>query len=223
VRVFEFYNMNELKLRIRKCIDNFRDVSKFSMLISVFLFLSMLSFGQNTGDFRSKNSGIWQSASNWEVYNSSSWVAASQYPGQTTGTYTTHIQYSHNITISSDGIATNYFSKLIISGKLTLNGGSTTGVNFVINVSEIYVTPWLTPYATIEFNLKSVLWMPQYAIIRVWTGGLTGSCNNNQEIRLGYNSPITFAYCNGAPGYIFTFEELMAGGGTINAIISSSE
>ena len=193
-----------------------------SALIVVCLFISQISFSQSEGDFRSKSGGAWQSAANWEVFSFGSWIDATEYPGQFEGDYSVLIQYGHNITISNAGISTNYFSKLTVSGKLTLNGGSTSGINFIINVSEIYVTPWLSPYATIEFNLKSVLWMPQYAIIRVWTGGLTGSCNNNQEIRLGYNSPITFAHCNGAPGYIFTFEELMAGGGTINAVVSAS-
>lgn len=205
-------------LNIARC----RNRQLILVVCSLLLIITKSSFSQNAGDFRTKNGGEWQNSANWEVFSSGSWVAASQYPGQISGSYTAQIQFGHNITISNAGITTNYFSKLIVTGKLTLNGGSTSSVNFIINVSEIYVTPWLSPYATIEFNLKSTLWMPQYAIIRVWTGGLTGSCNNNQEIRLGYNSPITFAYCNGAPGYIFTFEELMAGGGTINSVVAAS-
>jgi hypothetical protein len=49
----------------------------------------------------------------------------------------------------------------------------------------------------------------------VWLGGLSGDCNNNQKIQIG---TLSFAACNGAPGSMFTFAELMAGGGTLNSV-----
>ncbi len=190
-----------------------------SICTTLFVFAITIVFAQNEGDYQSYQSGAWQTSANWEVYSSGAWVAATNYPGELGGDYTVTILFGHEITISSAGITTQNFTSLVISGKLTLNG-SNSSVDFNINTQSIYITPWLTPYATIEFIDKSALCLPENATIRVWIGGLSGACNNNQEIHIG-DAFNVFAACNGAPGDIFTFEELMAGGGTLNSEISS--
>ena len=203
-----------------KHILNYELALYFKGIIPVLLLLIIInSFAQDEGDYQSYQSGNWQSASNWEVYSSGAWIAAANYPSEVEGEYTVNILYGHEISISSAGISTQNFANLIISGKLILNG-SNSPIDFIINTRSIYVTPWLSPYATIEFINKSALRLPENATIKVWTGGLSGDCNNNLEIYIGYGEN-EFAACNGAPGDIFTFAELMQSGGTLNAEISS--
>lgn len=208
---------------IKKHIDTLVAFSGKCVLILALVCISLLLHAQSEGDYRSYQSGSWQTPANWQVYSSGAWVSATNYPGQSAGNYSATIEYGHNINIGISGITTETFSHLYISGCLTLAGEENNSVNYVINVSEIYVYPSLTPYATIYFVNKCVLWLPQNSVIKVWTGGLSGECNNNHEIRIGPYEYSTFAYCNGAPGNIFTFDELMAGGGTLNAVLSASE
>lgn len=188
----------------------------FMVLISILL---SFAHAQSVGDYRSKVNGNWATASSWETYNGASWDVATTYPGQNSGNYGVTIQTGHNISIPNTGISTAEMGVVTISGTLTLNGGATSAVNFGLNTMQIYITPWLSPAATIMFIDKCNLLLDTDAIIKVWLLGLSGDCNNNQEIKIGGN---TYAVCNGAPGNIFTFAELMAGGGTINAIVSPS-
>lgn len=204
-----------------KIWDSVSFITKCS-LTGLFIYLQLFLFAQTDGDYISYQNGNWETASTWQVYSSGSWITATDYPGQYSGDYIVTIAYGHNITISNAGITTESFNQLVISGCLTLSGENVS-VNFIINAAEIYVTPDLTPYATILFINKCVLWLPQDATVSVWAGGLSGECNNNQEIRIGPDAYSTFAYCNGAPGNIFTFDELMEGGGTLNAEMSASE
>ncbi|HET7732437.1 MAG TPA: hypothetical protein VFK73_01265, partial [Paludibacter sp.] len=168
---------------------------------------------QAIGDYRSSFDGNWAAASSWETYNGILWVPATTYPGQVGGNYSVSIQAANTITIPGTGITTNPMGTVTISGKLVLIGDNAK-VNYNLNTLMVIVTPGLTPYATIEFNNKSALVLPTDAVLQVWAGGLSGACNNNQEIHIG---TIPFANCNGAPGSIFTFAELMAAGGTLNA------
>ena len=138
-----------------------------SICTTLFVFAITIVFAQNEGDYQSYQSGAWQNSANWEVYSSGAWVAATNYPGELGGDYTVTILFGHEITISSAGITTQNFTSLVISGKLTLNG-SNSSVDFNINTQSIYITPWLTPYATIEFIDKSALCLPENATIRVW-------------------------------------------------------
>jgi len=217
---------NQIKYIITKCVNSSLIINLISILIMwsfiiVYIFISMnRSYGQTTGDFRSLNNGNWATASSWETYNGSSWATASTYPGQNAGVYEATILAGDTISIPNTGITTNAMGKVTISGTLILNGGTTADdINFRINTSQIYITPGLTPYASITFLNKSALILPTDAIVRVWTAGLQGECNNHQSINIGSK---VYAVCNGAPGDIFTFAELMAGGGTINSVIIPS-
>lgn len=186
--------------------------TKLLLLIVCLFTIGMLCSAQTIGDFRSASTGEWQTLGTWQTYTSSGWVAATNYPGQNAGSYAVEILAGH--VVSTSGISTEPMGKLTISGTLRLNG-SNANIDFFFNTSHIYITPNLTPAATIYFNNKSNLVLPQDAIIEVWIGGLTAICSNNQRIQIG---ALSFAACNGAPGTMFTFAELMAAGGTLNSV-----
>src|SRR5674476_1238693 len=124
----------------------------------------------------------------------------------------------HTVTIPNTGITTAVMGTVTINGTLTLTGTSSTVVMFTFNTSNIYVTPGLTPMATIYFDTKCQLTLPADAVFRVWAGGLSGPCSNNNRIIIGI---VQYAQCNGAPGDIYTFQELMDSGGTLNAVLTS--
>lgn len=72
------------------------------LLLSLILMLMTFKrlFGQSAGDYRSYQSGIWNSVNNWERYNGTSWVyPASSVPSSSDGIIT--IKNGHNIEISS--------------------------------------------------------------------------------------------------------------------------
>lgn len=192
-------------------------LSYFLVLLTCIVLSSSTSKGQNIGDYRSLNSGNWATASNWEVYNGTSWVTATTYPGQVGGSYQVTILAGDTITIPNTGITTAQMGQLTISGTLILNGGIIADVYFRLNTPYIYITPGLSPPACIIFIRKSLLILPDNAIIKVWARGLQGDCSHHQEIVIG---TYRYAICHGAPGSILTFEELMAGGGSINSIIT---
>ncbi len=181
---------------------------------------NVIVYGQNVGDFRSLISGSWTSVASWQTYNGTSWVSAATYPGQNAGNYQVLINAGHNIAISTAGIVANPMGPLTINGTLTLNGLNSSITTFDLKTPQITITPGLTPYASINFINKCLLILPPDAILIVGPFGLQGDCSNLQEIRIG--SSYSFANCVGAPGTIFTFAELMAAGGTINAVITPS-
>lgn len=204
---------------IRTC-DNLRRKFISAIVTVACLFLYGSLHGQNSGDFRSLISGNWATASNWETYNGSTWVTATTYPGQNAGTYAVNILAGDTISIPTTGLTTNEMGNLTISGTLVINGLTSSSVTASLNTPQIYITPWLTPVASIDFLNKCKLVLPTDAIIQVWLNGLRGDCNNNEEIMIGST---TFAVCNGAPGSIFTFAELMQGGGTLNSNITPAD
>jgi hypothetical protein len=190
-----------------------------SSLLLILLFVFTLGNAQTTGDYRSNASGNWTTTSTWQMFNGSAWVTALTYPGQNAGTYSVNIFAGNSVTIPNTGISTNTMGTITIDGTLILNGGSSSAVTYSLQSHQISITPNLSPSASIIFNGKCTFILPTDAIVKVQANGLQGECNNNQEIDIG---SAKYAACNGAPGYIFTFAQLMAGGGTINSIISAS-
>ncbi|NDP20467.1 MAG: hypothetical protein GZ091_05255 [Paludibacter sp.] len=192
--------------------------NKFLKLTFFFFFLFFIgniSYAQNIGDFRSVSTGGWMTLSTWQTYTSTGWVAATNYPGQIAGNYAVTIQAGNTVTIPNTGITTNPMGTLTISGKLTLTGSNSL-TTFFLNTPEINVIPNLFTEATIQFINKCTLKLPADAILKVWKeNGLSGTCNNNQDLYIG---TIKYAACQGAPGTIFIFDELMQAGGTLNAI-----
>lgn len=192
----------------------------FQKTLLLLLFLHLLvntqTTAQTAGDYRSVSTGNWITLSTWQRYSGTAWLTPTTtqgYPGQNTGTGAVLIQAGHTITIGTGGITTQAMGKLTISatGQLYLTGSNST-VNFSINTPEIDIISG----GTIYFANKARLSLTTDAVVTlaIASGGLIGSCNNNDEIYIGL---IRFAACAGAPGDVFTFAQLMAMGGTLNA------
>ncbi len=193
---------------------------KFNLnrILMCLFFVPVFCTAQTVGDFRSTIAGgNWATPSTWQTYNGTIWAVSTTYPGQNAGNNAVNIQAGSTVSIPNTGITTNSMGTLTINGKLTLTGSNSIP-DFYLNTSLIRITPNLTPYATIDFSGKCVLSLPPDAVIEVRTGGLSGSANNNQEIHIGIYK---FAVGNGGVGIVFTFDELMAAGGTLNAIATA--
>ena len=193
-----------------------------NILLLALFFISLGSNSQVLGDYRSVTSGNWTTLTAWQYYNGTSWISPSGifpqgYPSQFSGTSNVTIQAGNTITFTNLMVTTT-FPKLTINGKLSLIG---TGNNafFDIKANFIKVTPSLTPAATIEFLSKGTLLMPTNAIFQVGPLGLSGSCTNNQAIKIGAS---VIATCSGAGNSGVLFSQLMNGGGSITAVPTSN-
>jgi hypothetical protein len=84
------------------------------LLISVFPLLILPALGQEAGDFRSKGSGNWNSASIWERFDGISWLDAEhgQIPGQSASVW---IQNGHIITLTANHSVKNLHINVGIS------------------------------------------------------------------------------------------------------------
>lgn len=196
----------------------------------MFLLVSVKILGQSTGDYRSANPigqspWAWTTLSSWEYYNGSSWVSAPTYPGQNpTGTGVVTIQAGHTISIDNTGINTGLIGSITISGNLALTGTNTggNGTDYIFNTQLMIVTPY---FGTITFINKIDLILPNNAVLSVTSDpttpyyGLIGDCNHNQDIHIGSS---VYAYCNGGGNNALTFDEVMAGDGTLNATPNSN-
>ncbi|HTG65346.1 MAG TPA: hypothetical protein VL859_03115, partial [Flavobacterium sp.] len=189
---------------------------KQKYLFTLFLFFSFFStYSQADGDFQSKATGNWESASSWEIYNSTtlSWESTLNYPGQANGNYAVTINSGNTITVSTNLVTTS-MGDLTVNGTLDLQGGS--------NPKQISLnTPTLHISSTgvLNFsNQKTQLYLPNNAVIKVDSGGnISGACSNNTEI---YIDNKLIAVCNGSGNSnVLTFGEIVAGSGTLNANI----
>ena len=199
-----------------------------TLILMILLLASIKVFSQTLGDYRSVNpGGPWTNLNSWQYYDGSSWVVATTYPGQNaTGTGNVLIQSGHSITIGTTGINTGVIGSITITGNLTLTGINTagTGTDYIFNTPLITVTPL---QGTITFINKVNLKLPGNAVLSVTSDttpnpdyyGLIGDCNHNQDIYIGTS---VYAYCNGAGENGLTFDDVMNGSGTLNAIPSSN-
>lgn len=193
-------------------------ILKKALLILFTLLCTEIAVSQVTGDYRSVATGNWTTLSTWQYYNGTSWVTPSGttpqgYPGQFSGTQNVLIQSGNTVTFL-ETYSTVTFTKLTVSGTLNLSGAGGAPI-FNIKTNTLIVTSGLTPTATINFATKGTLSLPANATLQVGTGGLTGACTANQDIKIGTT---TFATCTGGGSTGITFSALMSSGGTLNAI-----
>ncbi len=194
------------------------------LLVVVMFCLAGMARGQTAGDYQSASSGNWTTLATWQRYNGTTWItpsAAEGYPGQLSGvTYgVITIQTGHTVTIGTGGITTFAFGKLTIqpTGQLYLTGSNAT-VTFSLNTSVIDIQAG----GSIFFYKKSKLVLTTDAVVTLVIGqnGLVADvCNNNAEFWIGSQK---YAVCAGAPGAIFTFDQFISSGGTLNSIPSSN-
>lgn len=179
-----------------------------------FVLVSLTGFAQTIGDYRSVGTGEWTNVNSWQTWNGSNWILATSYPGQNAGTYAVAIQAGSSIIVQSS-LITNAMGTVTINGALNILANQT----FTLSTMLLSVTKNLNPPATINFGNKAVLQLPDNAEIVVGQGALSGSCSNNNEIRIG---AITYSYCEGGGADHVTFEDLMDQGGTFKAVASAS-
>ncbi|MEN9907902.1 MAG: hypothetical protein RLZZ540_1043 [Bacteroidota bacterium] len=186
------------------------------LFLLLLIFSTFSSFSQVNGDFRSKLTANWESASSWETYNSitTNWDPATNYPGQIAGSYSVTILSTHTITVSSN-LTTTSMGDLNVNGTLNLQGGSNPK-KISLNTPTLYISST----GILNFsNQKTQLYLPNNAIIKVDSGGnISGACSNNTEI---YIDNKLIAVCNGGGGNVLTFGEIVAGSGTLNANITT--
>jgi len=106
-------------------------MKKLFFLIFTIL-LTGYTWGQNNGDYRSKQTGVWNTASNWEVYNSGTWATAGSAPPSNCAI---EIRSGHSITnaninrtLTGNTITVNGTLD-IDQGTLTVGGTSSITVN----------------------------------------------------------------------------------------------
>ncbi len=87
---------------------NFNIFRILKRLLVTILFLNVftVSFGQTTGDFRSRQSGNWNDARTWEYYNGSSWIRANTFDfpnvvGTATSAKTSITGTTHTVSLPS--------------------------------------------------------------------------------------------------------------------------
>lgn len=199
-------------------------IKKLLFYVVLFL-LPFMVLSQSLGDYKSNvTTGNWTTLSNWQYYNGTEWVTPSGtspqgYPGQFTGTGAVLIQTGDVINIGTSGITTETMGTLTISGSLVLTaiGTGSLSTDFKINTPLVIVTPSI---GTIVFKNKVNFRLPKNATLQVNSGGLTGDCSAQQSI---YIDTLEYAVCNGNTADTgLTFENVMNGGGTLNAIASSN-
>ncbi|WP_366187132.1 HYR domain-containing protein [Flavobacterium ovatum] len=189
---------------------------KQKYFLIIILFLSFLiSYSQVTGDFRSKSptNTNWTAIASWETYNGSAWVNATVYPGQNAGSYTVTILTGDIITIATN-LTTTTMGQVIVYGTLNLSpAGSPNTITLSTTTLDING-------GALNFNLTKVrLNLPTSAVITLENGGnFTGQCNNNDEIYIGTTR---YAACVGGGSSVYTFGEVAASGGNVNAQITN--
>ena len=188
------------------------------LLFTIFNLIS--SFAQVDGDFQSKTSGNWESASSWEVYNGStlSWEPTINYPGQISGNYTVTIVDGNTITITTN-LTTLEMGSVIINGTLDLNPPNP--FNITLATLHLFVDGGYLDFSGPQISLKLPLRSSPNPnpYIEIKNGGtIGGSCTPKDEILIGNN---IYAVCKttGSSDYV-TFGEITTSGGTINAVIN---
>ncbi|MFG6687304.1 hypothetical protein ACGK9U_12020, partial [Mariniflexile sp. HNIBRBA6329] len=174
------------------------------------------------GDFRSTGNGNWTNSGSWEVFNGAAWLPTLSYPGQNTvgPPYpNVTIVSGHNITIATN-LNTQLMGTVTVNGTLTLNISASPN-NAIITTPTINVDGGTINFTGSKARLTLPDPDPGYdPVITLSNGGtLTAAiCNNNNEIFIGSRK---YAACAGAPGSTYTFGEVNAAGGTVNATISN--
>ncbi len=191
-----------------------RQAILFGFIMSM-LAITTNIYAQQEKDYRSIQSGLWNVADNWEYFNGTDWEPATYYPGEILADSCRQvtIETGHVISLTSNMLDTGKICYLLINGQLLLQGATNSAVLVGINVHEIRV------YGTINFQNKVIFNLTDRTVVKFFgAGSLVGDCSNNQEIQIG---GIKIAACNGAPGNVYTFDELMDAGGTLDANIDS--
>ncbi|WKK65806.1 gliding motility-associated C-terminal domain-containing protein [Lutimonas zeaxanthinifaciens] len=223
--------MNSLTMKHLENIDFLRKRSpkksnysvkglKILMIFGLLLF-SISVFGQNDGDFRSRNNGNWTDVNSWSVYDSSQppgseWVNATNYPGQNAGTYDVYIVSGNQITLNSN--INNAFNSLTIGDnslpdreQLIIDGTSFLDVNLFTIASD----------GEMDWTANKTFSLPVNTPLVIESGGDLiddTPCDAAQRIQIG---SVLISSCNGgANPEIGDFDDLVNVGGYVPADLS---
>ena len=177
---------------------------KHFVFIVFFLLFSLPLLAQVTGDYRSKATGNWGSASTWQFYNGTTWVNATLYPGQNSNVGTVTIGSANTVSLNVN-ITTYTIDKLIIGDQSGGNDVLSLPNNGNLNVNIILIAVQSDGILTWVQNAD--LYLPSDAIIYNNGGQIDTdkNCNNSQRIFLGTRE---FSSCKGNGSYEFSFDEI---------------
>jgi hypothetical protein len=100
-KVFSFYMIAFDKTIIPSFFRQLNFIRKRGLICIALFSISMISWGQVNGDYRSRQDGDWDDNSTWQVYNGGwSNCLAGDYPGATAGAKTVFISDRDNITLN---------------------------------------------------------------------------------------------------------------------------
>ncbi|MFH4965172.1 hypothetical protein V8G69_09245, partial [Gaetbulibacter sp. M235] len=215
------------------------DIVSFLKLTST---KSTAAFVLATGDYQSNGNGNWDDPNSWRLYNTATGlydIIPLTYPGELSGSYTVTIQASDTISVSSN-LTINSIGDLVINGTLNLSSNLTTTamgnvtVNGTLilgdNTSNQHITTLNTQQLTIAtttpeigtlifYGPKVRLNLPSNAALIIEPSStINGDCTNNDEIFIGSDK---YATCVGGGSTTYSFGELVASGGSINAEITT--
>ena len=209
---FTFYSK-----KVGICILSF--FNKKNILFLLFnLLIIQFSFGQT--DYRSRFNGPrdWDVSTSWQTSfdNRSTWSNASTYPGENAGSYNVTIQSGHTIEVPTN-LTTLAMGEVFVNGTLNLIGGSKPKT-IILETEDLTISGGILNFD----SQKMDLYLPANSVIVVENNGdITGGCSNNTEIFIG-NKLIAVCQGGGNSG-VLTFGEIVTGGGTLNAIISTPD
>lgn len=174
------------------------------ILTILFVVLSLPVFSQVTGDYRSKSTGNWNSATTWQIYNGIIWVNATSYPGQNSNVGTVTIGSGNTVTLNVD-ITSYSIDKLIIGDE---SGGTDTlslpnNGDFTVNIMLVAVQS----DGVLTWVKNADLRLPDGAIIYNNGGNIDTdkNCSASQLIWLGTRK---FSACNGNGGSEYSFDDI---------------
>jgi hypothetical protein len=173
-------------------------MKKILLLLAMFVCCDLIC--QSSGDYRSKTSGTWITASNWETYNGTSWVTASTSPTSVHGAIT--ILNGHTMTVGSsvtvDQVVVEAGGTVVHNsasgGTVTLNDGTGTDLT-------IYGTWRRQGSASISLNASASIEVSNGAVYEHNIGASGGSIptatwNTNSTLLLNYSVNISSAPTN---------------------------
>jgi len=164
------------------------------MITLILLLFSIISFGQNIGDYQSKATGNWNAVATWETWNGSAWVESGT-PTSANGLIS--ILDGHTVTVTADVTV----DQVVIEagGQVTLLGGNLTvsngpGDDFVIN--GIYRRT--STFSTMSLSSGAVVRCENGGIYEHSIGGSGGSVptitwNANSILRISNNAIMSSA------------------------------
>ncbi|NMM48029.1 T9SS type A sorting domain-containing protein [Marinigracilibium pacificum] len=158
-------------------------------LLLFFLFITSVSFlkAQNTGDFRSAQSGNWSDASTWETFNGATWNPASSSPTSADGVISILSGNEVTIisTISVDQITILDGGILTVANGGVLNLANGSGIDIIASLgSTLNINGTITLQAGFGSSTMSLNGDVFY----------TGTINNASSTRVSVNDGASFYY-----------------------------